>query len=74
MSLKSVDVIVFVWMLSAFVAFGLVANLIDNYGVLYNLGQGVFISLFSGLGLYLYFRLKSRQHKSPDEGFSHVEN
>jgi len=49
-------------MLSLFIAFGLFSNLIDNYGLIYNLTQGAFISLFSGCCLYLYFRLIERSY------------
>lgn len=65
MSLRQAYIMILIWVVSAFISFGIIANLIDNYGVLYNLGQGVFISLFSGGCLYLYFRLKDRRGKTP---------
>jgi len=54
-----------IWVVSAFISFGIIANFIDNYGVLYNLGQGFFISLFSGGCLYFYVKLKDRRGKTP---------
>jgi len=50
-----------IWMVSLFVAFGLVANLIDQYGILYNLGQGLFIALFVGVVLFLVKRYTVRR-------------
>jgi len=58
--------VILVWTASAFIGFGIISNLIDNYGVLYNLVQGIFISLFSGGCLYLYFRLKDLRNKRPE--------
>jgi hypothetical protein len=59
--------VILVWTASAFIGFGIISNLIDNYGVLYNLVQGIFISLFSGGCLYLYFRLKDLHNKERPE-------
>jgi hypothetical protein len=70
-SLRPAYIMIIVWMISAFVAFGIIANLIENYGVLYNLGQGVFISLFSGGCLYLYFRLRDSRRKITSVASSH---
>jgi Flp pilus assembly protein TadB len=50
-----------VWMIAMFVAFGLISSLIDQYGVLYNLVQGVFIALFMGAILLLVRRLARRR-------------
>ena len=44
---------IMIWMVAMFVSFGLVSNLIDQYGVLYNLVQGVFVALFMGAVLLL---------------------
>jgi hypothetical protein len=50
-----------IWMVAMFVAFGLFANLIDQYGILYNLGQGLFIALFVGTVLFLVKRYTVRR-------------
>ena len=61
--MRAAYIMILVWMVSAFISFGIISNLIDNYGVLYNLVQGVFIALFSGGCLYLYFRLRDHRNK-----------
>lgn len=61
--MRAAYIMILVWMVSAFISFGIISNLIDNYGVLYNLVQGVFIALFSGMCLYLYFRLRDHRNK-----------
>ncbi len=40
-------------MAGLFIAFGLLSNLYDQEGVLYNLGQGAFIALFVGAILWI---------------------
>jgi uncharacterized membrane protein YraQ (UPF0718 family) len=41
------------WIVASFIAFGLLSNFIDNESVLYNLGQGAFVSLFVGALLFI---------------------
>jgi hypothetical protein len=50
-----------IWVAALFVSFGLVSSLIDRYGVLYNLGQGLFVALFTGIVLLLVKWLTVRQ-------------
>ena len=64
MSLRPAYTTIIVWIVAAFVSFGIITNLIDNYGVLYDLGQGAFISLLSGGCLYLYFRFRDGRRKN----------
>ncbi len=52
-----------VWMAAMFVSFGLLSNLIDQNGVLYNLGQGAFVALFMGAILLLARWLALRRTK-----------
>ena len=51
---------ILIYMLAVFLAFGVISNFIDNGSVLYNLGQGVFISAVIGAGLY-FARYLSRK-------------
>lgn len=53
-----------VWVVAMFVSFGLVSNLIDQYGVLYNLVQGMFVALFMGAFLLLVRWLARRRTKT----------
>jgi len=46
-----------------FVSFGVIADLIDPYGTLYNLGQGLLIALFVGVALLLVRWLASRRQQ-----------
>ena len=52
--------VIMIYMLAFFLSFGLISNLIDNYGVLYNILQGVFISLVTG-GTLFFVRYLSRR-------------
>lgn len=52
-----------VWVVAIFVSFGLASNLIDQYGVLYNLIQGVFVALFTGVVLLVVRRFAHRRAK-----------
>ena len=62
--MRQAHITILIFMLSLFIAFGLISNFINGYGFIYNLTQGVFMSLFGGCCLYLYFRLIERsQHK-----------
>jgi rRNA maturation protein Nop10 len=45
------------WAAALFVSFGLISDLVDRYGLLYNIGQGLFIALFAGAVLLLVRRL-----------------
>jgi uncharacterized membrane-anchored protein len=49
-----------IYMLALFLSFGLISNFIDNEGVIYNLLQGVFISLVTG-GILYFARYLSRR-------------
>lgn len=52
---------IIVWAVALFASFGLISDLIDHYGVLYNLGQGLFIALFASVILLLVRRLAARR-------------
>jgi hypothetical protein len=39
-------------MVGIFLSFGLISNLFDGYSLMYNLFQGIFMSLFTGGALY----------------------
>ena len=47
-------------MLALFLSFGLILNFFDNEGVMYNLLQGVFISVVTG-GVLYFARYLSRR-------------
>ena len=47
------NILIVVWLVGLFVAFGLLSNLYDQESVLQNLGQGAFIALFVGAVLYI---------------------
>jgi hypothetical protein len=51
-------------MFGFFLAFGVISNFFDDEGVLYNLFQGIFISLFTGGVLILAKYLASRKKNS----------
>jgi Flp pilus assembly protein TadB len=57
------DAFIVIWMVALFVSFGVVASLIDQYGVLYNLGQGLFIALFVGAVMFLLRWFAARRTK-----------
>lgn len=48
-------------MVGLFFAFGVVSNLFDHESLLYNIGQGLFISLFVGGVLYIARRISIRK-------------
>lgn len=58
------NVAIVIWMAAMFVSFGLLSNLFDQYGVLYNLGQGAFVALFMGAFLWLVRWLALRRTKA----------
>ena len=49
-----------IYMLAMFLGFGVIANFINGGGLLYNLGQGAFISVVTG-GLLWFTRYLSRR-------------
>ena len=51
---------IMIYMLGFFLSFGLISNFIDNEGVMYNLLQGVFISVVTG-GILDFARYLSRR-------------
>jgi hypothetical protein len=53
--------VIVVCMVAFFLSFGLLSNIIDNEGVLYNLGQGAFISVVTGAALYFARYLSRRR-------------
>lgn len=46
------NALVWIWVVSIFVAFGVVSNFVDRQGVLYNLLQGMVIAAFAGAVLF----------------------
>ena len=51
---------IMIWMLALFLSFGLISNFIENEGVMYNLLQGVSISMVTG-GVLYFARYLSRR-------------
>ena len=51
---------IMIWILALFLSFGLISNFFDNEGVMYNLLQGVFISVVTG-GVLYFARYLSRR-------------
>jgi hypothetical protein len=51
---------IIIWTLALFLSFGLISNFTDNEGVIYNLLQGVFISVVAG-GVLYFARYLSRR-------------
>jgi hypothetical protein len=52
--------VIMIYMLALFIGFGLISNFIDSEGVIYNLSQGVFISVVTG-GILYFARYLSRR-------------
>ena len=55
---------VLIMMFGFFLAFGVISNFFDDEGMLYNLFQGIFISLFTGGMLILAKYLVTRKKNS----------
>ncbi len=58
------NVLIVVWMVGLFVAFGLLSNFYDQESILQNLGQGAFIALFVGAVLYIVRWIALRRKKA----------
>jgi len=54
---------ILVWMAGIFIAFGILSNLFDGEGLLYNLGQGAFIAILVGVVMFAAGRRALRQPK-----------
>ncbi len=55
------NVTIILWVVGLFFAFGVVSNLFDHKSPLYNLVQGLFVSLFVGGILYIARRISIRK-------------